>query len=156
MKAFHFIFHIQGHSMDHGLTFLIICKILYFNFWYYPNLSSLAFKRSVDKQSRVTVSRNFCYYHVLFNSKKLQCIWLSQLVKIFFLCVHCSHWVQIRKCALDFQTRGILCTWFEEWCILFRKPYAIKGSHSILFTQYDLHVINCFAASRPFYTWLDS
>lgn len=60
--------------MDHSLTFLLVCKILYFNFWYYPNLSSLAFKGSVDKQNRVRVSRNFCYYHVLFSAKALQCI----------------------------------------------------------------------------------
>lgn len=60
--------------MDHELTFLIVRKIQYFNFWFYPNLSSLAFKGSVYKQSRVTVSRNFCYYHGLLNAKKLRCI----------------------------------------------------------------------------------
>lgn len=43
-------------------------------------------------------------------------------------------------------------------------PPKLKSGVSYLLTPvpfnivllYDLHVINCFIASRPFYTWLDS
>lgn len=50
--------------MDHGLTFLIVwflivCKIYYYDFWFYPNLFSLAFKGLSSQVSRVTLSRYF-------------------------------------------------------------------------------------------------
>lgn len=133
VKAFHFIFCIQGHSMDHSLTFLLVCKILYFNFCYYPNLSSLAFKGWVDKQSRVTVSRNFCYYHVLFKEAP---VYLTSTVSenLFFVCTVYTG-SKSGNMLWTLPDGGIPSTWFEEWCILFTKPCAIKGSHSILFTH---------------------
>lgn len=73
--------------MDHSLTILLVCKILYFNFCYYPNLSSLAFKGSVDKQSRVTVSRNFCYYHVLFKEAPVYLTFTVSENLHFYFCV---------------------------------------------------------------------
>lgn len=114
VKAFNFIFCIQGHSMDHSLTFLLVCKIMYFNFCYYPNLSSLAFKGSVDKQSRVTISRNFCYYHFLFSAKKLQCIWI-------FFCVCTVH--------TGYKSGNMLWTlpdWGYSFHLIWRVVYLIQ------------------------------
>ena len=99
MEAFHFIFHIQCYSMDHRLTFLIVYKRYYYDFWYYHSLFSVAFEDS--QVSRVTLSRYFCYCLVLFNATKLQHIWLSQFVSENLFLVYCLHWVQVRKCVLD-------------------------------------------------------
>lgn len=38
-------------------------------------------------------------------------------------------------CFGHFQARGMLSTCSEQWCILFTKPRAVKGSRSILFTR---------------------
>lgn len=118
VKAFHFIFCIQGHSMDHSLTFLLVCKILYFNFCYYPNLSSLAFKGWVDKQSRVTVSRNFCYYRVLFKEAPVYLTFTVSENHLFFF-VYCLHWVQVRKYALDTSR------WGYSFHLIWRVVYLI-------------------------------
>lgn len=101
MEVFHFIFHIQCHSMDHGLTFLIVCKEIITIFGIILIRVHLLLKAQFrSKQSRVTLSRCFCYYLVLFNAKKLH-IWLSQRVCENLFLMYCLRWVQVRKCVLD-------------------------------------------------------
>lgn len=78
----------QHGSCDHGLTFLIVCKIHDYDFSYYPNLLSLE-------------SHTFQVYVVLFNAKKLQHVWFSQFVCENLFLVYCLHRIQVRKCVLD-------------------------------------------------------